>query len=675
MPDSVVTASMLPLDNPLHEEPERPAEEQVAELNAILLGAAAGAGDPLASLTPQHEDRLVALAWHDLVALDRLERSVRAKRREVGRSQAEANRFSLAAYRRQARQQHTELERDRNRRQHMARRNLRLANGNRGEVRRPESQADRLIGLVDPAMLIVGVDESCSPRDLETGRVFIALQEEGCRKLHALRSPRIRRWLRLRYCEAHDSSPNDEALKQAIDTLEARGFAPGTPRYPVYWRIARIDGTIWIDLCDECWRAVKVTRDGWEVVVAPPVFFARFEAAESLPDPVRSSPIAGGSLLEDPEESRRRGRLEALAPLRTLLNLGDGPEGQDRFVLILAWMLMALGGRGDYPVLVLNGEHGGGKSTAMSILRSLCDPHKADRRGQPKDAEVVRTAAANSFILSFDNLSHLPGWLSDMLCLFSTGGFDSRRGLYTDLAEITVRLKAPLMLNGIPEFVQRPDLTDRCVFVTLPPIVPGRRLTKRDLQQRVQAMRPAAFGALLDGLVEGLLREGAAPLERPPRMSDFAQFGSDCETAFWLPGTFIEIYERNCAGANAAMLEADALATVLSRWLRHLESRRWEGTATELLQALSNEADDLEKSQRDWPRAANALSGRLRRAAPVLRAEGIEVSWPSAPGNRRRIVIACSPHAEPQSSVLDGSAPANGPPRDDPNDPGPEEAW
>ncbi len=369
MPDSVVTASTLPLDNPLHEEPERPAEEQVVELNAILLGAATGAGDPLASLTPQHEDRLVALAWHDLVALDRLERSVRAKRREVGRSQAEANRFSLAGYRRQARQQRTELERDRNRRQHMARHNLRLANGNRGEERRPESQADRLIGMVDPGMLIVGVDESCSPRDLETGRVFIALQEEGCRKLHALHSPRIRLWLRLRYFEAHDSSPNHEALKQAIDTLEARGFAPGTPRCPVYRRIARIDGTIWIDLCDERWRAAKVTRDGWEIVDAPPIFFERPQGFEALPEPVRSSSLASGNLLDDPEEAKRRGRREALAPLRRLLNIGDGSEGQDRFVLVVAWILMALGGRGDYPVLVLNGEHGGGKSTAMSVIR------------------------------------------------------------------------------------------------------------------------------------------------------------------------------------------------------------------------------------------------------------------------------------------------------------------
>lgn len=674
MPDSVVSTPMLPLGNPLHEEPERPAEEQVANLHEILLAAASGASDPLASLTPQHEDQLVALAWHDAVELDRLERSVRAKLREAGRRQTAADRFSLAAHRRQARQRRTELARERERQTRMARHNLRLINGNRGEERRRESQADRLIDLVDPGMLIVGIDEDRSPRDLETGRVFIALQEEGCRKLHALRSPRIRRWLRLRYCEAHDSSPNDEALKQAIATVEARGFAPGTPRSPLHRRVARVDGTIWIDLCDDRWRAAKVTREGWEVVDAPPIFFERPQGAEALPEPVRSSPIASGNLLDDPEEAKRRGRREALAPLRTLLNIGDGPEGQDRFVLIIAWMLMALGGRGDYPVFVLNGEHGGGKSTAMSIIRSLCDPHRVDRRGQPKDAEAVRTAAANSAILSYDNLSHLPGWLSDMLCLFSTGGFDSRRELYTDLSEIPVRLQAPLMLNGIPEFVQRMDLTDRCVFVTLPPIAPERRLTRTDLRQSVEAMRPAAFGALLDGLVEGLRREGGARLERPPRMSDFAQFVSDCETAFWLPGTCISAYERNRAGANVAMLEADVLATVLSRWLRPLDAG-WEGSATELLQKLNTAASELERSQRDWPRASNALSNRLMRAQPVLRAEGIEVSWSPAPGNRRRIVIGCSPPAEPQSSVQDGSALTAGPPHDDPNDPGPEEAW
>ena len=673
MPDSVIATSTLALDNPLYEEPEHPTEAQIAELHELLLSAAERAGDPLTSLDLQHDKLLVALAWHDAVALGRLERNVRTKRRETGQTQRDADRFSFATHRRQARQKRAELEREQERCQRLARHNLRLLNGNRDEERRRESQADRLISLVDPSMLIVGIDEDCSPRNLDAGRVFVAFQEEGHRTLHPLRSPRIRRWLRQLYYEAHGSAPNDEALKQSIDTLEARGFAPITRRHAVFRRVARIDETIWIDLCDERWRAVKVTRHGWEVVDTPPVFFERPQGADALPEPVRLLASGGDSLPDGSSEAMRRGRLDALDQLFTLLNVSDGPEGQERRILITAWMLMALSGRGDHPVLVLNGEHGGGKSTAMSIVRSLCDPHRVDRRGQPKDAEAVRTAAANSAILSYDNLSHMPAWLSDMLCLFSTGGFDSRRELYSDLTEITVRLKAPLMLNGIPEFVQRPDLTDRCVFLALPPIAPERRLTVREMRRSIEAMRPAAFGALLDGLVEGLRREGMAPLERPPRMSDFAQFASDCETAFWSPGTFIDAYERNRRGANAAMLEGDVVGAVLSRWLHQLDFVQWEGSATELLQTLISTASDLEKSRKDWPRSANRLSNQLTRVAPVLRSEGFDVRRRSAAGNRTRIVIRDlrerGPEAEGhRNEEIDL-------PYDDPTDPGPREAW
>jgi hypothetical protein len=40
---------------------------------------------------------------------------------------------------------------------------------------------------------------------------------------------------------------------------------------------------------------------------------------------------------------------------------------------------------------------------------------------------------------------------------------------------------------------------------------------------------------------------------------------------------------------------------------------------------LNRSATDHERRAETWPRAPNALSGRLRRIAPLLRAAGLEV--------------------------------------------------
>ena len=69
------------------------------------------------------------------------------------------------------------------------------------------------------------------------------------------------------------------------------------------------------------------------------------------------------------------------------------------------------------------------------------------------------------------------------------------------------------------------------------------------------------------------------------------------------------------------------------RNLGHLErdvlmdgEERWAGTATELLALLEPYAPEGARFSRSWPKAPNALSQRLRRAAPSLRKLGIEMA-------------------------------------------------
>ena len=136
----------------------------------------------------------------------------------------------------------------------------------------------------------------------------------------------------------------------------------------------------------------------------------------------------------------------------------------DEFVLVVAWLLAALQRGGPYPVLVIAGEQGSAKTMLTKILRALIDPNAAPTRAPPREERDLMIAANNGHILSFDNLSSLPSWLSDALCRLASGGSFAIRQLYTDCDEVLFHAARPAILNGIEDVVCRSDLADRAMF-------------------------------------------------------------------------------------------------------------------------------------------------------------------------------------------------------------------
>jgi hypothetical protein len=84
---------------------------------------------------------------------------------------------------------------------------------------------------------------------------------------------------------------------------------------------------------------------------------------------------------------------------------------------------------------------------------AMCSPPKEER-------DLLMQGACNRSI-ALDNLSSLPLWLSNGLCRLSTGGGHSARELYTDLKEISIAVKRPVILNGIENVATRPDPAER----------------------------------------------------------------------------------------------------------------------------------------------------------------------------------------------------------------------
>src|SRR5262249_54247562 len=115
------------------------------------------------------------------------------------------------------------------------------------------------------------------------------------------------------------------------------------------------------------------------------------------------------------------------------------------------------------------------------MLKALIDPSVAPVRALPREERELMIAANNGYVLAFDNLSGLPAWLSDALCRLATGGSFAVRQLYTDDEEVLFQAARPLMFNSIEEVISRPDLADRSIFLTLPPVADLRRQSEQEL--------------------------------------------------------------------------------------------------------------------------------------------------------------------------------------------------
>lgn len=414
-----------------------------------------------------------------------------------------------------------------------------------------------------------------------------------------VRSQTIKRFLVKRFFDETAKAMNSDAVSAAVNLIEAKALFEGE-EHPVHVRVAEYEGNVYLDLSNPNWQVVEVTPNGWQVIDESPVRFRRSRGMLPLP-----TPQPGGHIDQ----------------LRGFLNVND-----DTWRLVVAWLVATLRPRGPYPVLALFAEQGSGKSTTGRLLRDLVDPNAAPLRAEPKDGRDLMIGANNAWCLAYDNLSHVPPWLSDALCRLSTGGGFATRELYTDQDEIIFDSQRPVLLTSIEDVANRSDLLDRCLIVWLPAIPDDRRRAEAELMAAYTQVRPKILGALLDAVVVALRELPFVKLPGLPRMADFALWATAAETAFgWAPGTFIRAYHDNRESANEVALEASPIARLLLDLLD--EHGSWSSTASELLNALEATVTEQIKRQNSWPKNGRSMSGHLKRIAPNLRALGWQIDF------------------------------------------------
>jgi Bifunctional DNA primase/polymerase, N-terminal len=465
-------------------------------------------------------------------------------------------------------------------------------------------QADILTGLAAAAELF----------HTDDGKSYADVLVNGHRETWPIGSKGFREWLLYRYYKEVGGAPSAEALRTAIEQISARARFDA-PMRRVYVRIGGQDGKIYLDLADETWRVVEIDAEGWRVVDNPPVRFRRTNGMLPLPVPVKGSSVD---------------------TLRSFVNVKRDTD----FVLLVSWVLAALRDCGPYPILKVWGEPGSAKSTLVDMLRALIDPNKASRRRFPREDRDLFIAASNAHVLSYDNISHVPDWLSNSLCTLATGGSYAKRTLYTDQDEELFEATRPVILNGVENFIMKHDLADRTIVLELKPIPDGSRHLESELKANFEAARPQILGALLDAVAHGLRMLPNTQSEDWPRMADFAHWVTACEGALWPKGSFRDAYGGNRRNATQAAIDDDPVASAV----RDLVAKEpeWEGTTSDLLDKLSNLVGERQAKAKGWPTEARALTSRLQNAKASLRRIGIDIRYDKRGPRGRRLFITYS---------------------------------
>lgn len=386
----------------------------------------------------------------------------------------------------------------------------------------------------------------------------------------------------------------------------------GHNRRKIFRRVGYCDGKIYYDLGG---RTIQIDKNNWsEVRLERELFW--FNQQLSLPQVV---PTLGGNLDD----------------LFKLINVSSD---QDKLLLKL-FVVTSMVPDIPKPILVIHGPKGSGKTGMLRLLLNIIDPTEIIDVPVAKQDEF-HIFASNRWAIGIDNVSRIGQKLSDDLCKLSTGGSFVRRVLYTtnDLTASTTQ--NVVILNGIPNVAERPDLLDRSLLIELAPFELQARKTERQIKDLTSKYLSGILGSIFSILAKALACVEDVQIGELQRMADFHRWSLAVGQVMGYTSEQVnEALRYNQQKQIEAAKEASWVSELLISYLT--ERFVYEGTATELLTELRkfNDENGLPYSFQLNRMKANSITNEIRRVDEVLRAYGVCFT-PLVRGKDRRFQIS-----------------------------------
>jgi hypothetical protein len=474
----------------------------------------------------------------------------------------------------------------------------------------------------------------------------------------AMNGKRFRNWICKTKYDATNTLLGSETLASVLNVLKAKAEFENNTRN-LYLRVAESNNepfVIYYDLTNSKWEVVKITPNGWSIEKSP-VLFRRYSNQLMQPYPSIQYPS------------------DIFDQFLKLLNIKDN----DNKLLLKCYVISLFIPEIPKPILMLHGEQGSAKSTLQELIKLLVDPSIVRTLSFPRDINELIQKLHHNYIAYFDNISVIPGWISDELCRAVTGSGFTKRQLYTDDDDIIYNFKRCIGFNGINLGATKADLLDRGLIIHLERITKESVRKLEDIWKDFEKLKPQLLGYILDILVKVLQvkkSQGGIGLQGHPRMADFAEVAEIISRHMGYPeNSFLEAYYKNVGLQTEEALEANPVAMTVMRFIdsrmkvlwigcynsfavlefvnKEVDTRQWyRGTFSGLLKDLETVAQRLNINTRSkqWPKSPNYLSRRLNEVKTNLREIGITIDRLNDANKNTRLVEICKvSHVSPVS--------------------------
>ena len=312
-------------------------------------------------------------------------------------------------------------------------------------------------------------------------------------ELNRLNSRRFASWFSLA------TKKNSSECKKALAHLaDLAAFDTSIPKMRMFTRIGTSDGKIYLNLCNAAHEVVEISENGWTIIseTSAPVLFTKNTNLKELPSPLSYTEFTKNKVLRD----------KAFDSLRSIVN-----TTKEDFCCVVGWLVVALNPSMECPILWVSAGKGRGKTTLTNFLKSLIDPDESGALAPFEKEKDFRTAASSRHIIALDNFSKLKEKWSNLLCRAVTGEGAVQRKLYSDNSAFDIRIRVPMIINGIDFRPGRSDLQDRCFPITLQKLASDSRRTKHDLENFFEKEHQLILSALLNAVCAALRNKNYKP--------------------------------------------------------------------------------------------------------------------------------------------------------------------
>lgn len=441
------------------------------------------------------------------------------------------------------------------------------------------------------------------PFSTKDGNYWIAINGDGHHQTYPLTESRqVIMSLKSLYKRLTGEVITTKTCLEAIEELELFAYEHRISSNLAH-RFAYRDEEIIYDLDGYNGVAVKISAEGYDDEIAtPPQTFIQNSTYRPQVRPDKSTEA------EDLPEL-----------LLKHFNLKDEAEARLFAIYVVSTFLSPII---NVPILILNGEKGSSKSTALRRLEQIVDPKTIDLTGAPKSDADLEVRFHNNCFITLDNLSFLSKKTSDLLARSVTGGSASRRQLYTDSNEISLNLKCMVALNGIGMIAREADLLDRALLFTFSRISEKEIKTEKELQMSFEEDLPKILGAIFLCVSSVLADEDEVVVERKTRMADFFEAAIKIGRVFSMEDEeTAELLWSNHEFVNRQTLCENIVAQCLEEFM--LKRKEYKGSVTELLGKLYEVAENNNIKLSSLPGQPNVLSRRLNEIKSNLEMAGI----------------------------------------------------